>query len=80
MARTAVTDRPFTLADRVTQDAALAMHYAGQVAMWRRQAADGGSNFRRFQSYARAAEKRVVLCATRIEVRLQLLDDQRASA
>lgn len=74
------TYAPFTLADRVAQDAARAMYYAGQVAIWRHQAADGGINRCRCLSLARAAETNVVQCATQLEVRLQLLADQRASA
>lgn len=80
MARTAVTDRHFTLADRATQDAELALHYAGRVAAWRRAAADGGGDRRRCLSAARAEEAQVVKYATRLEVRLQLLADRRAGA
>ena len=75
-----MTDVSFTLADRVAQDAATALYYAGQASAWRRAAVSAGSDRRRCLGYARADEAQVVACAVRIEVRLQLLADQRASA
>ena len=80
MARSALTNAPFTLADRAWQDAALGLYYAGKVAFWRHAAVGAGSGRRYFLSLAREAETKVVACAVRIELRLQLLDDQRASA
>lgn len=77
---TKVTYLPFTLAERVTQDAELAMQNARMAAAWRRRAAAGGLDRRLHLSFARRCERAVFDCATRLEVRLQLLADQGASA
>lgn len=75
-----VTYAPFTMADRMAQDAALAMYHAREAAAWRRKATPDAINRRLCLTFARRCERAVFDCASRIEVRLQLLADQAASA
>ncbi len=68
----------FTREDRADQDAELAFHYAQQAAAFKKHAKHNQETSRTYRKLARDFEAMVVEAAARLEVRLQLLDDQRA--